>query len=109
MAHKLGSTLGKRNVLGYWLVLTDSISSLPTYFLARTVSLSLLSQRFLETSIPEGVCTLPLRQDAFGTSYLPDAVLGAGNTGSGPYPVSQGLCNVRSFSKKLHTHEHVQK
>lgn len=89
--------------LGIGLVLTDSISSLPTYFLAPTVSLSLLSQRFLETPVPEGVCVPPPSQDAFGTSYLPDAVLGAGSTGSGPHPLSRSLQCMILLKKTIHT------
>lgn len=37
------------------LLLSDSISSLPTYFLVPMAPLNLLSQKSLETFIPDGV------------------------------------------------------
>lgn len=85
------------------LLLSDSISSLPTYFLAPTAPLNLLSQK-------SRVCTALPSQNVFGTSCVPGAVLGVGDTAGGPCPLLNLSAMDDSFKKpRTHIYEHMQK
>lgn len=89
------------------LLLSDSISSLPTCFLAPTAPLNLLSQKSLETFIPKGVHSTAQSEH---TWHILGAALGVEDTAGGPWPLFNLSAMDDSF-KKPHTHiyEHRRK